>query len=42
MQLVPSISIHDGRTARLIKGDFENEKVFDLSPLDVARQFEDA
>ena len=26
--------------ARLIKGDFKKEKVYDLSPLDLAKQFE--
>lgn len=42
MKLVPSISILNGRTARLKQGDFKNEKVYDVSPLDVAKQFEDA
>lgn len=39
MLLVPSISVIKGRTTRLAKGDFENEKTYDVSPLDVAEQF---
>lgn len=41
MELVPSLTILNGRTARLKQGDFQSEKVYDVSPLDVAMQFED-
>jgi phosphoribosylformimino-5-aminoimidazole carboxamide ribotide isomerase len=41
MELVPSLTILNGRTARLKQGDFESETVYDVSPLDVAKQFED-
>ena len=41
MQLAPSITIINGRTARIKQGDFDSEKVYDVSPLDVAKQFED-
>jgi phosphoribosylformimino-5-aminoimidazole carboxamide ribotide isomerase len=41
MQLTPSISVINGRTARLKQGDYKNEKVYDISPLDVAKQFEE-
>ena len=41
MQLVPSITVLNGRTARLKRGDYKNEKVYDVSPLDVATQFEE-
>lgn len=41
MQLVPSITVINGRTARLKQGDYEQEKVYDISPLDVAKKFED-
>lgn len=41
MELVPSLSVINGRTARLKRGDFKSEKVYDVSPLDVAKQFED-
>lgn len=41
MLLAPSITIINGRTARIKQGDFKSEKVYDVSPLDVAKQFED-
>ncbi len=41
MQLVPSISVIGGRTTRLTQGDYENEKAYDVSPLEVAQQFAD-
>ena len=41
MLLVPSISVIKGRTIRLMQGDYTKEKVYDMSPLDVAEQFED-
>lgn len=41
MQLVPSITVINGRTARLKQGDYKQEKVYDISPLDVAKKFED-
>lgn len=41
MLLVPSISVMKGRTTRLTQGDYTNERVYDVSPLDVAEQFAD-
>ncbi|WP_370090358.1 HisA/HisF-related TIM barrel protein [Ekhidna sp.] len=41
MLLVPSISVIEGRTIRLTKGDYSSEKVYDDTPIDVAKQFED-
>ena len=41
MQLLPSISVSQGRTARLKQGDYSSEKIYDVSPIDVAKQFED-
>ena len=41
MKIVPSISVINGKTIRLTKGDFSSEKSYDLSPLEVAKQFED-
>ena len=41
MKIVPSISVIKGKTIRLTKGDFSSEKHYDVSPLDVAKQFED-
>lgn len=42
MQLVPSISIMKNRTVRLTQGDFDNEKYYSESPIDVAKHFENA
>lgn len=41
MQLVPSISVINGKTARLQQGDFSKETTYEESPLDIAKQFED-
>jgi len=41
MRIVPSIAVINGKTTRLAKGDFNNEKIYDVSPLEVAKQFED-
>ncbi|WP_462254182.1 1-(5-phosphoribosyl)-5-[(5-phosphoribosylamino)methylideneamino]imidazole-4-carboxamide isomerase [Ekhidna sp.] len=41
MLLVPSISVIEGKTIRLTQGDFSKEKVYDETPIDVAKQFED-
>lgn len=41
MHLVPSISIKDGKVTRLTRGDYTSGKVYDQSPVDLARQFED-
>lgn len=39
MLLVPSIAVIKGRTTRLTQGDFEREKTYDVSPLEVAERF---
>ncbi|MGB3466775.1 MAG: 1-(5-phosphoribosyl)-5-[(5-phosphoribosylamino)methylideneamino] imidazole-4-carboxamide isomerase [Cyclobacteriaceae bacterium] len=41
MKIVPSISVIKGKTTRLTKGDFNSEKTYDVSPLEVAKNFED-
>ncbi|MEM7108149.1 MAG: 1-(5-phosphoribosyl)-5-[(5-phosphoribosylamino)methylideneamino] imidazole-4-carboxamide isomerase [Bacteroidota bacterium] len=41
IQIIPSIAIRDGKVIRLKQGDFSNEKVYDQSPIDLARGFED-
>lgn len=41
MLLVPSISVIEGRTIRLTQGDYSSEKVYEDTPIDVAKQFED-
>jgi phosphoribosylformimino-5-aminoimidazole carboxamide ribotide isomerase len=42
IQIIPSIMVMRGRTTRLAQGDFKRETVYDQSPLEVAKQFEDA
>jgi phosphoribosylformimino-5-aminoimidazole carboxamide ribotide isomerase len=42
IQIIPSITVMKGRTARLMQGDYKRETVYDQSPLEVAKQFEDA
>jgi len=39
--LVPSISVIEGRIIRLTQGDYSSEKVYDETPIDVAKKFED-
>lgn len=41
MLLVPSISVINGRTARLQQGDYSKETTYEESPIEVATQFED-
>ncbi len=41
MVLVPSISVINGKVSRLTQGDFSKEKIYEDSPIDVAKQFED-
>ena len=41
MQLIPSISILNGKINRLKKGDFTNPETYDDSPVDLAKKFED-
>ncbi|WP_420317456.1 HisA/HisF-related TIM barrel protein [Ekhidna sp.] len=41
MLLVPSISVIEGRTIRLTQGDYSSEKVYENTPIDVAKKFED-
>ncbi len=39
--MLPSISVLNGRTARLKKGDYDTHTLYDDSPLDLAEKFED-
>jgi phosphoribosylformimino-5-aminoimidazole carboxamide ribotide isomerase len=41
IQIIPSISIYGGKVVKLIQGDKSKEKVYEGSPVDVARRFED-
>lgn len=40
MILLPAIDIRDGRCVRLVQGDFAQETVYDLDPVDVARRYQ--
>lgn len=41
IELIPAIDIIDGKCVRLTKGDYQQKTVYNDSPADVARQFED-
>lgn len=41
IQLIPSIAILDGKVARVKQGDFSSGTVYEESPIDLARRFED-
>jgi phosphoribosylformimino-5-aminoimidazole carboxamide ribotide isomerase len=41
IQIIPSIAILEGKVIRLQQGDFSREKVYDESPVDLARSFQD-
>lgn len=42
MRIIPAIDIIDGKCVRLSKGDYNTKKVYNESPVEVAKQFEDA
>jgi phosphoribosylformimino-5-aminoimidazole carboxamide ribotide isomerase len=42
MQIIPAIDIIDGKCVRLTQGDYEQKKIYNENPLEVAREFEDA
>ncbi len=42
MQIIPAIDIIDGKCVRLTQGDYDQKKVYNERPLEVAKQFEDA
>lgn len=41
IQIIPAIDIIDGKCVRLTKGDYEQKKVYNDNPLDVALMFQD-
>ena len=41
IELIPAIDIIDGKCVRLTKGDYNQKTVYNDSPAEVARQFED-
>ena len=42
MQIIPAIDIIDGKCVRLTQGDYEQKKIYNEDPLEVAKEFEDA
>jgi phosphoribosylformimino-5-aminoimidazole carboxamide ribotide isomerase len=42
MYIIPAIDIIDGKCVRLTQGDYEQKKIYNEDPLEVAKQFEDA
>ncbi|AHF14875.1 1-(5-phosphoribosyl)-5-[(5-phosphoribosylamino)methylideneamino]imidazole-4-carboxamide isomerase [Niabella soli] len=42
MEIIPAIDIIEGKAVRLSKGDYNQKKVYNENPLEVALQFEDA
>lgn len=42
IKIIPAIDLIEGRCVRLTRGDYGNKKVYDSSPLEVARRFADA
>ena len=41
MRIIPAIDIIEGKCVRLTKGDYDTKKVYNESPLEVAKEFED-
>ncbi|HVE60236.1 MAG TPA: HisA/HisF-related TIM barrel protein, partial [Chitinophagaceae bacterium] len=40
--IIPAIDIIDGKCVRLTHGDYSQKKIYNVNPLEVAQQFEDA
>src|SRR6476619_1100735 len=40
--IIPAIDIIEGKCVRLTKGDYNQKKIYNENPLEVAMQFEDA
>lgn len=40
MRIIPAIDIINGKCVRLTKGDYATEKVYNVNPVEVAREFE--
>ncbi|HNP19551.1 MAG TPA: 1-(5-phosphoribosyl)-5-[(5-phosphoribosylamino)methylideneamino] imidazole-4-carboxamide isomerase [Fulvivirga sp.] len=41
IQIIPSIAINDGKVIRMPQGDFSKGKVYNQTPIDLAKSFED-
>lgn len=42
MNIIPAIDIIEGKCVRLTQGDYEQKKIYNENPLEVAKEFEDA
>ena len=42
MQIIPAIDIIDGKCVRLTQGDYDQKKIYNENPLEIAKQFENA
>ena len=42
MRIIPAIDLIDGKCVRLTQGDYQQKKVYNENPLEVAREFEEA
>ena len=42
MYIIPAIDIIDGKCVRLTQGDYNQKKIYNEDPLEVALEFEDA
>ncbi len=42
LEIIPAIDIIDGKCVRLTKGDYDQKKIYNENPVEVAKQFEDA
>lgn len=40
MRIIPAIDIIDGKCVRLTKGDYSTSKIYNIDPLEVAKEFE--
>lgn len=42
MKIIPAIDLIDGKCVRLTQGDYDQKKIYNENPLEVAKSFEDA
>ncbi|MGL4631234.1 MAG: 1-(5-phosphoribosyl)-5-[(5-phosphoribosylamino)methylideneamino]imidazole-4-carboxamide isomerase [Leadbetterella sp.] len=42
IQIIPAIDVIDGKCVRLTQGDYSQKKIYNESPLEVAKMFEDS
>ena len=42
IEIIPAIDVIDGKCVRLSQGDYQTKKIYSESPVDMAKQFEDA